>query len=228
MEEEKNIGLCIWKNFYKTIKMLPKKEQQGLALAILDYAFSGETSDLTLIQKLALEPMKPSLKIRSFGGAPKGNSNAKKTTVNTTVDLKEDNSYSTVDTTDKTTVDLKEKKKDQKENKINIYNTPVLNKFNTPPKKEEVLKKRYGEFGKVKLSDEEYFKLGQVYHDKREEAIQILDDYLSAHGDKYKSHYAVLKSNNWVYNKIFKETANNENTKTFAKGCGNDPKDCYL
>ncbi|MDE6223892.1 MAG: hypothetical protein K2M23_00260, partial [Alphaproteobacteria bacterium] len=124
----------------------------------------------------------------------------------------------------------KEKKKDQKENKINknIYNTPVLNKFNTPPKREEVSKKRYGEFLKVKLSDEEYFKLTRVYHEKLEEAIQILDDYLSAHGDKYKSHYAVLKSNNWVWNKIFKETVNNENTKTFAKGCGNDPKDCYL
>ena len=229
MEEEKNIGLCIWKNFYNTIKMLPKKEQQGLALAILDYAFSGEAGELTLMQKLALEPMKPSLKVRSFGGAPKGNSNAKKTTVDTTVDLKQNNSYSTVDTTNKTTVKtnkhihIQNNTKQYKENNLSndkLKETELENKKN--------IKKNYGEFCKVKLSEDEYLKLEEIYGSRLSEAIQILDDYIAQRGDKYKSHYAVLKTNNWVYDKIFKEKKTDGSFDNAPLGCGNRPEDCYL
>lgn len=234
--EEKNIGLCVWKNFYKTIKMLPKKEQQGLALAILDYAFSGETGDLSLMQKLALEPMKQTLKVRSFGGAPKGNSNAKKTTVDTTVDLEQNNCYSTVDSTDKTTVIQqliqKERKEKEKENDEKKNNNKInKNIINIPPKQslfplenKKTDKNPYGEFGKVKLTNEEHTKLATLYGDKLDEAIQVLDDYIAQKGDKYKSHYAVLKTNNWVYEKVFVENKIHEQNQEY----GNRPQDCYL
>lgn len=177
--EEKNIGLCIWKNFYKTIKMLPKKEQQGLALAILDYAFTGETGELTLMQRLALEPMKPSLKVRSFGGAPKGNSNAKKTTVDTTVDSKQNNSYSTVDTTLKSTVKtnkqihiqehIQEKENNIKE-KVASNDAPI--RENLKPKKSIFEKPTLNE-----LCDEYYVRTGEKHSDA--ECVKFAEKFLA-------------------------------------------------
>lgn len=70
-------------------------------------------------------------------------------------------------------------------------------------KKAKVEKKSYGEFKRVKLTDEEYDKLNQLYGLRLKEALSMLDDYLEYKGRQYKSHYAVLKRNNWVYNKVF-------------------------
>lgn len=177
--EEKNIGLCVWKNFYKTIKILPKKEQQGLALAILDYAFSGETEELSLMQKLALEPMKPSLKVRSFGGAPKGNSNAKKTTVDTTVDSKQNNSYSTVDTTLKSTVKTNkqihiQEHIQEKENNIKekVASNDASVRDNLKPKKSIFEKPTLNE-----LCDEYYVRTGEKHSDA--ECVKFAEKFLA-------------------------------------------------
>lgn len=62
------------------------------------------------------------------------------------------------------------------------------------PVKKEVPKNPYGEFQRVKLTDDEYQKLIGKYGDLTNKAIEILDNYLETKGkDKYKSHYAVLK-----------------------------------
>lgn len=73
-----------------------------------------------------------------------------------------------------------------------------------------VAKKGYGEFGKVKLSADEYQKLDAVYGSNLESAIALLDDYLARSNKRYASHYAVMKRNGWVYNEIMKAVPKNE------------------
>ncbi len=72
-------------------------------------------------------------------------------------------------------------------------------------------KKSYGEFGKVKLTDEEYNKLKDSYGKDLDVAIGILDDYLASKGRKYASHYAVMKKNRWVWEETMKKSINNFN-----------------
>lgn len=71
------------------------------------------------------------------------------------------------------------------------------------PKKQE--KKAYGEQQKVKLTDEEYAKLQELYGNKLDAAIEKLDVYLASYNKKYASHYAVMRRGNWVYKEIFKD-----------------------
>lgn len=58
----------------------------------------------------------------------------------------------------------------------------------------DIVKKRYGEFNNVLLTDEEYQKLKDKFYDY-EEKIENLSYYLKSKGDKYKSHYATIL--NW-------------------------------
>lgn len=53
----------------------------------------------------------------------------------------------------------------------------------------------------VKLTEEEYQKLKELYgsEDNRNEAIEILNNYLMSTGKSYKSHFHVMKKNGWVY-----------------------------
>lgn len=71
------------------------------------------------------------------------------------------------------------------------------------PQKTE--KKAYGEQQKVKLTDEEYAKLRELYGNKLNAAIEKLDVYLASHNKKYASHYAVMRRGNWVYTEIAKD-----------------------
>ena len=68
---------------------------------------------------------------------------------------------------------------------------------------------KYGEFGNVSLTEKQYKKLrNEVYGDKVETAINFLDNYLENHPERisgkkaYKSHYAVLKKEGWVYDRM--------------------------
>ena len=70
-----------------------------------------------------------------------------------------------------------------------------------PPKPK---KKPYGEQQKVKLTDEEYEKLQDLYGRRLDNAIDLLDGYIARQKkDPYASHYAVMRRNNWVYEKTF-------------------------
>jgi len=55
-------------------------------------------------------------------------------------------------------------------------------------------KDKYGEFGKVKLTKEEWEKLGDKLGTLREEMIEELDTGIESKGYKYKSHYATILS----------------------------------
>lgn len=71
-------------------------------------------------------------------------------------------------------------------------------------------KKSYGEFGKVKLTDDEHNKLKQNYGKDLDVAIGILDDYLASKGKKYASHYAVMKKNGWVWTETMKQSIDDD------------------
>ena len=60
--------------------------------------------------------------------------------------------------------------------------------------KEKYIKRKYGLFKNVELTDEEYQKLKDRFSDY-EEKIENLSSYIASKGDKYKSHYATIL--NW-------------------------------
>lgn len=66
-------------------------------------------------------------------------------------------------------------------------------------------KHAYGENKHVMLTIEEGQKLRESYGADLGTAIQILDDYITNRGKqarRYKSHFAVLRRNNWVWQKV--------------------------
>jgi len=69
--------------------------------------------------------------------------------------------------------------------------------YKEKPKKEEKTatnKVNYGEFQKVKLTSDEYEKLGDKLGTNREVMIEELDTGIESKGYKYKSHYATILS----------------------------------
>lgn len=70
-----------------------------------------------------------------------------------------------------------------------------------PPKRKEDKikeknKKEYGDFGNVKLTDEEYQKLKEMFPKDCDIRIQALDDYIQSKGKNYKDFVATLR--NWA------------------------------
>jgi hypothetical protein len=77
---------------------------------------------------------------------------------------------------------------------------------NTPPS--APVKKRYGEFEGVKLTDDEHAKLLAKHGKERlEQGISILDDYMRSKGKRYKDHYAALKETSWVWERVDQQRA---------------------
>lgn len=76
------LALKIWENQYETIKKIPKKSQrEKLALAILDYAFTGKHEKLEYPLDVIIQSMYIGLTLKNQGGAPTGNKNNRYTTV---------------------------------------------------------------------------------------------------------------------------------------------------
>ena len=64
-------------------------------------------------------------------------------------------------------------------------------------------KDSYGELGKVKLTKDEHSKLLAKHPQwEVEAAIEILDGYIASKNKKYDSHYAVMKSGSWVWERV--------------------------
>lgn len=80
--------------------------------------------------------------------------------------------------------------------------TPLLKEGNEGNERKEV-KKPYGELQRVLLFDAEY----QLLKDKHGEenlrrGIEILDGYIASKNKKYASHYAVMKEDSWVWERL--------------------------
>lgn len=75
----------------------------------------------------------------------------------------------------------------------------------------------YGEFKKVKLTDEEYQKLVTAHgKEKANKGIDLLDAYIESKGKRYRNHYAVLKENSWVWERLGKSDEGHVNGKSWT------------
>lgn len=72
-------------------------------------------------------------------------------------------------------------------------------------------RKKYGENGNVKFTDEEYEKVKTYFPNDYEKRIQNLDDYIQSKGAKYKDFVATLK--NWARKEGYKPPEKPPNTK---------------
>ena len=74
----------------------------------------------------------------------------------------------------------------------------VTNKNEKNDKNEKNIKISFGEYQNVKLTSDEYERLGNDYgSDKREQAIKYLDEYIEEKGYKSKSHNLAMRR--WVF-----------------------------
>lgn len=76
-------------------------------------------------------------------------------------------------------------------NVVNINKTRNIN-----INKKEIYKEKFGEFGNVFLSNEEFEKLKSKFGAEAENYIEKLSSYIASSGKKYKSHYATILS--WI------------------------------
>lgn len=75
----------------------------------------------------------------------------------------------------------------------------------------------HGEFKKVKLTEDEYGKLVAVHgKSKADKGIELLDAYIESNGKRYRNHYAVLKENSWVWERLGKSGQANIKGKSWT------------
>ncbi len=63
-----------------------------------------------------------------------------------------------------------------------------------PPKKEKPIRHKYGSYGNVLLSDEDYNKLVQEFPDDYQQRIERLSEYIASKGAKYANHLATIRT----------------------------------
>lgn len=102
---------------------------------------------------------------------------------------------------------------------IKEINTNELSteELSTKKGKRKNVKKPYGEFKNVFLTEEHIEKLQNIYKTEKNfnKAVEILSSYKQANGKSYKNDYAVLNEFNWVYEKVFSK--NNSISKFSAE-----------
>ena len=156
----------VHKDFRESFESMPLESVGRLTLALFRYANDNDPSEVLKGDVIA-ETFFPTLKAHierhedyrlsmvnngKKGGAPVGNSNARKTTKNNQKQAPNPNP--------------------------NPYHNPINNK------------KTYGECQNVLLTDDEYQK---IKDGGMENLIDELSLYIAGKGDKYKSHYAVIR-----------------------------------
>lgn len=100
----------------------------------------------------------------------------------------------------------------------NIYNNNIINNIinNIDNKKEKNIKKerhKYGDYGNVLFTDEQYEKLKKEFPDDYEKRIQNVDDYVQSTGKKYKDYLATIRT--WARRDKQKKTNNNSTGNIF-------------
>ncbi len=98
---------------------------------------------------------------------------------------------------------IKDNVRQEIEIEIDIEKDKELKEKEYKKKKTLSLKKPYGEFGKVLLTDNEHEKLEQHFKEHYSNYIKDLDLYIEGSGKKYKSHYAVIRQ--WLNRDQIKE-----------------------
>lgn len=94
---------------------------------------------------------------------------------------------------------------------------PAQEKRETPKKKKDdsEVKRRYGKFGKVMLTDDQLSTLKAHFGKKWDHALEILDNYKESTGKTYKSDFGAFYS--WVDKRLLEEEANENKGLTFRQ-----------
>lgn len=86
---------------------------------------------------------------------------------------------------------------DKEIEKDNIYISPSeIEKAPEKPKKEKIVRHKYGEYSNVLLSDEQFEKLKAEFPSDYQERIERLSSYMQSTGKSYKDHLATIR--NWA------------------------------
>lgn len=118
----------------------------------------------------------------------------------------------TVATICNTEIDIEKEIEIDKELDKEINKESCTNVQQKKPKKPKPVKHKRGEYEHVLLTDDEYNKLCVEYgHDKTNEAIKFLDEYIEEKGYTSKSHYLAIKR--WVFNAVEKKNNNGKQAK---------------
>lgn len=193
----KRDSFIFYRSFYNAISTLSDEQQLSIYRAIVEKALNGIEPELAGTAKGMYELIKPQIEANQRryengckGGAPLGNQNARKTTKKQP----------------KTT---KKQPNDNVNDNNNENNNDNVNDIYLESKK------TYGkEFGKVKLTDEEYAKLVErLGQDSTEEYINRLDGWL-AEGHQKKNHYATIL--NWWKKELSQNTSTLKENEQFT------------
>ena len=94
---------------------------------------------------------------------------------------------------------------------LRIVNDPIKEKFKDNNTTNNTTNKKhiYGEFKKVRLSDEEYSKLDSDFGNTKE-LIKFLDEYKEMNGKVYKNDYLAIRK--WVVDAVKRQNKNIENS----------------
>ena len=85
--------------------------------------------------------------------------------------------------------------------------------YNIADKKSKKVKHKYGDYGNVYFTDEQYEKLKKEFPDDYEKRIQNVDDYVQSTGKKYKDYLATIRT--WARRDKQKKTNNNSTGNIF-------------
>lgn len=208
-------SFVFYKSFYDAIKELDDQDKLIIYTAIFEYTFYGNEIELTGICKGIFALIKPQIDANNKrysngkkGGRPKkeeektnGYENKKPMVIeekNQKLLKKETNGY--------------ENKKPNVNDNVNV-NVNVNVNDNDNIKEKNIIKKeknKYGKFGRVKLTDDEYERLVKEFtKDFIDNQIELLDEYVESNNNKnkYTNFNLVLRKSireNW-FNKSKKE-----------------------
>lgn len=193
-------GFLLLYDWVPAIQSLPGEDVKLLILALIERQ-RNETPlphfDNEIVNIFA-KMIEPTIQ-RRLDGKTGGNKANEGTTVGTTQG-----------TTKASKAKISREKADKSNNTAKQYNT--LSDESVTHTREK--KSKYGEYGHVLLTDEEFQKLHDEYANA-DEAIAFLDEYIEYKGYKAKNHYLAMKK--WVFDALKEREGHNESTdNTYA------------
>ena len=212
-------SVVFYRSFFEAIQEEedPVKRAQAYD-AILAYALDDiEPEGLKGIGKAAFILARPQIDANNKkhrdgckGGAPKGNQNAKKQPL-----VENENNLK------QPPVVFENNSKQPNENENENENENVNEKIyvaRTPRKKKpKLIKNEYGQYKHVKLTEEEYKRLGDDFgEEKREKMIRRFDEYMDEK-PKYKSENHNLALRRWVRAAVEEDEARSNHTAAGQK-----------
>lgn len=199
-------SFVFYDGFYEVLKKLETKDRADLVDAICSYALEEKEKKLTGVLDIVWSSIKPQLdanikryengklggKYGVLGGRPKELEDEEKPLNNPKITPNKPhpnpkitpNVNVNANVNDNANVNVNENINDNVNDNVNENN-------NVNNIKKKVLKKKYGIFKNVLLSDDEFEKLQSNFEDY-ETRIDNLSEYVESTGKVYKSHYATI------------------------------------